>query len=79
MWAGDVWTWGGRMTTKKYEFKKGQVVHLDDVYKLLGIIPGETIHTKDLADYGPYDSADYDENVKFLKNVSIKIQIKISD
>jgi hypothetical protein len=57
----------------KYKFKKGQKVHLDDVYEILGIIPRESYDQAD-----PAFDDDAGEWLTFTKNVEINIKIKVS-
>jgi hypothetical protein len=57
-----------------YKFTKGQVVHLDDVYDILGVIPGDTYEQDDPAN--PH--GDRGESLRFVKNIEIKIHIRVS-
>jgi hypothetical protein len=66
---------------KTYKYKKGDRPCLDEVYALLGIIPSDAIYQDDIADSkGGHDpDNDSGESVLFLKDVTIKINISVSD
>ena len=69
------------MTTKTHKFKKGDVVHLDTVYNLIGVIPLDTYNQDDIGDTpGGYhvDGNDSGETLRFIKNVTIKIDVKVT-
>ena len=67
------------MVKKKYKFKKGQTVHLDSVYEILGIIPLSTYNQDDPGNTGYSDSDnDSGETLKFIKNVDISINVKVT-
>ena len=64
-----------------YKFKKGDRPPLDEVYAILGIIPQDAIHQDDISDpsrYGFAPDNDSGESILFLKNVTIKIDIKVT-
>jgi len=65
---------------KTYKFKKGDTYSLDLVYDLIGIIPLSSYEQDDIADSRYYGDPDNDcgESVRFIKNVTIKIDIKVS-
>lgn len=65
---------------KTYKFKKGDRPVLDQVYDLLGIIPNDAIHQDDIGEPNSDINPDNDsgESILFLKNVTIKIDIKVT-
>lgn len=60
-------------------FKKNKVYQLDDVYNYLGIIPNECYHQDDIGESNRTENNSCGEEIKFIKNVTLKIEIKISD
>jgi hypothetical protein len=58
----------------KHRFKKGQVVHLDSVYEILGIIPTDAYDQDDMAI--PFEGNDCGESLRFTRNVEIIINIR---
>jgi hypothetical protein len=56
-----------------YKFKKGEIVHLDTVYDILGLIPLDAYKQADPAD----KDNDYGESLEFIKCVEIKIEVKV--
>jgi hypothetical protein len=58
---------------KIYKFKKGQIVHLDLVYEIHGLIPMDAYKQADPAD----KNNDSGESLEFIKNVEIRIEVKI--
>lgn len=56
-------------------FKKGQKIHLDEVYHMLGLIPEETYDQDDALGH---DGGDNGESITFKKNVEIKTSVKVT-
>lgn len=61
------------------KFRKNKRYHLDDVYNYLSIIPNECYHQDDIVDNTLTNDNSAGEEIIFLKNVALKIEIKISD
>ncbi len=68
-----------RGTMKTYKFKKGEVYTLDCVYDIFGLIPTDAYDQDDIANsrrsHGKTN--DSGETLKFKKNVTIKIDVKV--
>ena len=58
-----------------YRFKVGDVCHLDEVYKIMGLLPESAFLQDDPSD----PSGDGGESITFLKNVEISVIVKVTD
>jgi hypothetical protein len=61
------------ITTEKYKFKKGQVLHLDDIYLIQGLGDGKWWDASD-----PHSENDIDrgEIVTIVEDIEFTIKIK---
>jgi hypothetical protein len=56
-------------------FLAGDVVALDRVYSILGLIPTEAYQQDDIADRTPCNGNDCGESVRFVRDVTIRYEI----
>ena len=58
-----------------FNFKKGQVVPIDEVLAILGIAPPEEEHQH----IEPNSEKDVSERIRFVEDVTINVTVSISD
>ena len=61
-----------------HTYKKGERVHLDDVYRIYNLIPLDCTYQDDINDSTCLNDNDSGESVLFLKNVKIEISITVT-
>ena len=64
------------METIKY--RKGETYALDQVIKYISVIPNDTFDQDDPSDYTITGDNDSGETIRFIKNVTIKIDVKVT-
>lgn len=62
-----------KVTNKEFKANLGEVLHLDHVYKWMGLLPNDSYEHIDVEG----NSCDAGDEVRFLKRVRITVTIKV--